>query len=130
MSHDLFRQAARTAMAQGPCALFEVSGGGGAAHRGRAVYAGANIENASFPEGWCAETTALAHYVMGGGGEIVEIAVVAERWTASRPAAAAASDWPSSPGRMRSCICATQGVVETNDHGRILPLGFRGDQLK
>ena len=40
--------------------------------------AGCNIEVASYPEGWCAEATMLGHYVMGGGGEITEIAVVAE----------------------------------------------------
>ena len=43
------------------------------------IYSGCNIENASFPEGWCAETTALSHYVMDGGGPIAEIAVVAEK---------------------------------------------------
>jgi cytidine deaminase len=31
------------------------------------IYAGCNIEIASYPEGWCAETTMLGHYVMGGG---------------------------------------------------------------
>ena len=44
------------------------------------IYTGCNVENASFPEGWCAETTALALYVMGGAGRITEIAVVAENW--------------------------------------------------
>src|SRR5690606_1336607 len=78
MSHDLF-EAAVAAMhkAHAPYSRFPV----GAALRtadGR-VFAGANIEVASYPEGWCAETTALAHYVMGGGGTITEIAVVAER---------------------------------------------------
>ena len=34
------------------------------------VYSGCNIEVASYPEGWCAETTMLGHYVMGGGGGI------------------------------------------------------------
>lgn len=40
-----------------------------------AVFTGANMENASYPEGWCAETSALAHMVMAGEGEIVEVAV-------------------------------------------------------
>jgi len=43
------------------------------------VYAGCNIENASFPEGWCAETTAIGHLVMGGGKRIVRAVVVASR---------------------------------------------------
>ena len=78
MSHDLF-DAAKAAMAKAyaPYSKFPV----GAAIRtedGR-VFAGANIEVASYPEGWCAETTALGHYIMGGGGKITEIAVIAER---------------------------------------------------
>lgn len=43
------------------------------------VYAGCNIENASFPEGWCAETTALGHMVMAGGRKAVAVVVVADR---------------------------------------------------
>ena len=78
MSHDLFL-AAKTAMAKAyaPYSKFPV----GAALRcddGR-VFSGANIEVAPYPEGWCAETTALGHYIMGGGGKITEIAVIAER---------------------------------------------------
>jgi cytidine deaminase len=48
-----------------------------------AVYAGTNVENASFPEGWCAETSALAHMVAaappGEGRRIAAVAVVADR---------------------------------------------------
>lgn len=43
------------------------------------VYCGANIENAAYPEGLCAEATAIANMVMGGGKAITEIAVIAEK---------------------------------------------------
>ena len=43
------------------------------------IYAGCNIENAAFPEGWCAETTAIGHLVMGGARRIVRAVVVASR---------------------------------------------------
>ncbi|SCM78188.1 conserved hypothetical protein [uncultured Pleomorphomonas sp.] len=43
------------------------------------VYCGCNVENASFPEGWCAETTAIGHLVMGGARRIVRAVVVASR---------------------------------------------------
>ncbi|MEM9205158.1 MAG: cytidine deaminase [Pseudomonadota bacterium] len=39
------------------------------------MYAGANIENASYPEGWCAETSAIAHMVCDWNGTIDRIAV-------------------------------------------------------
>ena len=43
-----------------------------------AVFAGANVENASFPEGWCAETSALAAMVAAGEREVAEVWVVAD----------------------------------------------------
>jgi cytidine deaminase len=43
------------------------------------IHAGCNIENAAYPEGWCAETTAIGHLIMGGGRRIVEALVIAER---------------------------------------------------
>ena len=41
-----------------------------------AIHAGCNIENASYPEGWCAETSAIAHMIMAGGRTIKEVCVV------------------------------------------------------
>jgi len=47
-----------------------------------AIYAGCNVENAAFPEGWCAETSAIAGMVVAGETEddrrIAEVVVVAE----------------------------------------------------
>jgi cytidine deaminase len=42
------------------------------------VHAGANIENAAYPEGLCAEAVALAHLVMAGGTRVMAAAVVAD----------------------------------------------------
>jgi cytidine deaminase len=48
-----------------------------------AVFAGTNVENASFPEGWCAETSAIAAMIAatppGVGRRIAAVAVVAGR---------------------------------------------------
>ena len=40
------------------------------------LHAGANIENAAYPQGLCAEAAALAHLVMAGGQRIVAAVVV------------------------------------------------------
>ena len=40
------------------------------------IHAGCNVENAAYPQGQCAEATAIGHLVMAGGARIVAAAVV------------------------------------------------------
>jgi len=40
------------------------------------IHAGCNVENAAYPQGWCAETSALAHLVTAGGRRVLAVAVV------------------------------------------------------
>ena len=42
------------------------------------LHAGANIENAAYPQGLCAEAAALAHLVMAGGQRVVAAVVVGQ----------------------------------------------------
>lgn len=75
MSRDLI-EAARAARlkAHAPYSKFRV----GAAVRdehGR-VFGGCNIENASYPQGWCAEPSAITALIIAGGREITEVAVL------------------------------------------------------
>ncbi|WP_114007646.1 cytidine deaminase [Cohaesibacter intestini] len=50
--------------------------------RAGSVHAGCNIENTAFPEGWCAETSAISAMIMACDGvesrEIVELVVIAD----------------------------------------------------
>jgi cytidine deaminase len=130
MSHDLF-EAAKAAMAKAyaPYSKFPV----GAALRtedGR-VFAGANVEVASYPEGWCAETTALAHYIMGGGGRITEIAVIAERVAKCSPCGGCRQRLAEfCRPETKLYLCDDGGVVETVTMGEMLPYGFQGEVLK
>ncbi|MBY0234671.1 MAG: cytidine deaminase [Burkholderiaceae bacterium] len=39
------------------------------------IHVGANIENAAYPQGWCAEATALGAMVMAGGREAKAVLV-------------------------------------------------------
>ena len=41
------------------------------------VHAGCNVENAAYPQGWCAETSAIAAMVAAGGRRIEAVAVCA-----------------------------------------------------
>jgi cytidine deaminase len=74
---ELF-DAAMTAMANAhaPYSNFPV----GAAVRAASgtVYAGCNVENAAYPQGWCAEASAIAAMVTAGEREIVEVLTVCQ----------------------------------------------------
>jgi homotetrameric cytidine deaminase len=76
---DALLRAADTAMrnAYAPYSSFKV----GAAVRAPsgAIYAGANVENVAYPQGACAEASALGALVAAGESAITAVAVVAER---------------------------------------------------
>ena len=42
------------------------------------IYAGCNVENAAYPQGWCAEASALAAMVSAGETEIVAVLTVCD----------------------------------------------------
>ena len=130
MADDLFR-AAREAMAKchAPYSRFPV----GAALRtadGR-IFSGGNIEVISYPEGWCAETTALSHYVMAGGGEITEIAVVAEKMDRITPCGGCRQRLAEFAGPdTKLYLCDQTGIVETVRLEDIFPRCFDTEVLK
>lgn len=129
-AEDLFN-AARAAMAKAhaPYSRFPV----GAAIRTKdgAIHAGANIEVISFPEGWCAETTAIGHMVMAGGGEIDEVAVIAEKMAKCTPCGGCRqrlAEFGTAATRIH--LCDETGVVETVTLGHLLPMAFESEALK
>ena len=124
MSADLFeaaREASRRCHA--PYSGFPV----GAALRtaSGAVHCGANMENAAYPEGWCAETSALAHMVMAGETEFTEIAVYAPRMAAITPCGGCRQRLAEFAGAdARVHLCDDDGVVRTVRLGELLPAAF------
>lgn len=89
------------------------------------IFAGCNVENASYPEGWCAETTALAHMVMAGEKRIVEVAVVARKMPLITPCGGCRQRLKEF-GTPKTLVhlCDAKGVVETVTLGDLLPLAF------
>ena len=75
MSDDLL-EAARQVMqkAYAPYSRFHV----GVALRAPdgSIHVGANVENAAYPQGWCAETSAIGALIAAGHTEIAEVAVI------------------------------------------------------
>ncbi|MFD1744600.1 cytidine deaminase [Rhizobium helianthi] len=129
MSHDLF-EAARDAMskAYAPYSKFPV----GAAIRADdgKVYVGANIENLSFPQGWCAEPTAIGNMVMGGGRKIVEMAVIAEKLALCPPCGGCRQKIAEFAGPdTRVYLCDEVGVQKTMTMEELLPFSFKTEIL-
>ena len=130
MPRDLF-EAARDAMARchAPYSKFPV----GAAIRAAdgSIHAGANIEVISFPEGWCAETTMLGHYVMAGGGEIAEICVVAEKMDRITPCGGCRQRLAEFAGpQTRIYLCDQSGIVEEMTMADMLPRAFDTEAVR
>ncbi len=129
MSHDLF-EAARAAMsfAHAPYSKFPV----GAAIRAEdgKIYAGANIENLSFPQGWCAEPTAISHMIMAGNKKIVEMAVIAEKLPLCPPCGGCRQKIAEfATAKTPIYLCDETGVKKTMTMDELLPHSFATDIL-
>ncbi|WP_306026797.1 cytidine deaminase [Stappia sp. MMSF_3263] len=90
------------------------------------IFAGCNVENASFPEGWCAETSALGAMVSAGGrpGDVVEVVVTADAVLCTpcggcrqRLAEFASDETPVH-------VCDTKGLRQTLTLAELLPARF------
>lgn len=129
MSADLIEAAiAAMANAYAPYSNFSV----GAAVRGASgrIYAGCNVENAAYPEGWCAETSAIAALVAAGETRIAEVAVAGPGDRLVTPCGGCRQ-------RLREFaaddvavhICGPEGLRKTVSLGELLPLSFGPDNL-
>ena len=94
------------------------------------LYVGANVENASFPEGLCAEAAAIAAMIAGGARLIGEMAVVAEGAEPAPPCGgcrqrvAEFAD-PATPIHLATVAGARRSVTL----GELLPLAFAAKNL-
>jgi homotetrameric cytidine deaminase len=92
------------------------------------VHVGSNVENASYPQGQCAETSAIGALIAAGHTQITEVAVTAERMDICPPcggcrqrlAEFASLDTPVYLGR-------PGGPRENTTVGELLPLAFELD---
>jgi cytidine deaminase len=93
-------------------------------------YAGANVENAAYPQGQCAEASAIGALVAGGGGRIAEVVVAAPSRELCTPCGGCrqrlreftADDAPIH-------LIDLERVRRTTSLGELLPLSFGPDHL-
>jgi cytidine deaminase len=130
LQRDALVAAARAVRAQAyaPYSRFAV----GAAvldEQGR-IHAGCNVENAAYPQGWCAETSALAVMVAAGGRRVLAVAVCAVAGEPVTPCGGcrqkirefAAADCPV-------WIADEEALRASHTLGDLLPCSFGPDHL-
>lgn len=125
MSHELF-EAAKKAMqfSHSPYSKFPV----GAAIRAEdgKIYLGTNIENLSFPQGWCAEPSAISAMIMGGSKKITEIAVIAEKLALCPPCGGCRQKIAEfATPKTRIYLCDEVGVQKVMTMEELLPFSFQ-----
>jgi cytidine deaminase len=117
--------AARQAMRQSHSPYSEFPVGAAIMSESGVIYGGCNVENASFPEGWCAETSAIAHMIRAGERKIVELAVVAEKMPRITPCGGCRQrirEFGSAATRIH--LCDSSGVVESLTLDQLFPRSF------
>ncbi len=93
-------------------------------------YAGANVENAAYPQGQCAEASALGAMVAGGGGEVAEVVVAAPSREECAPCGGCRQRLrefaaPATPIHLADL----ERVRRSTTLGELLPLSFGPDAL-
>ena len=95
------------------------------------VHAGANIENAAYPQGLCAEAAALAHLVVAGGRRIRAAAVVGEGEQPVTPCGGCRQKLREFAGEDLPVIVAdARGIRLRTTLGALLPHSFGPDHLQ
>jgi cytidine deaminase len=98
--------------------------------RGR-IHAGANVENAAYPQGWCAEASALAVMVAAGGRRVRAVLVLADSPLLTTPCGGCRQKLAEFAGA--DCpvhVAGLRGVRRSFTLGELLPEAFRSANLK
>ena len=94
------------------------------------LYAGCNVENASYPVGQCAEATAIGAMVAAGDRQIVELVLLTEGARPCSPCGRCRqqlAEFARPDARIH--LCGPEGAQVTTTLGDLLPLPFGPDTL-
>lgn len=94
------------------------------------IFAGANVENAAYPQGQCAEASAIGAMVTAGEREITEVLVVGGSDGLCTPCGGCRQRLAEFAGLdVTVHVCGPEGLRRTVTLGELLPLSFSGRNL-
>jgi cytidine deaminase len=94
------------------------------------LYGGCNVENAAYPQGLCAEATAVGVMVADGETKISEVLVMAQNAQLVMPCGGCRQRLREFAGDATQIfICGPEGLRCTVTLGELLPLSFGPDHL-
>jgi cytidine deaminase len=95
------------------------------------IHGGCNIENAAYPQGWCAETSAIAAMIMSGGHAIAEMAVIGTGDLLCTPCGGCRQKIREfAKGNVKIHMCGQDGKVkQTFTLDELLPASFGPENL-
>ena len=95
-----------------------------------AVHTGANIENAAYPQGCCAEASAISALVMSGGQQIQKIAVAGRGEVLCTPCGGCRQKIREfGSAQTEILICDETGLRQSFTLDELLPHSFGPDNL-
>ncbi len=96
------------------------------------VFGGCNIENASYPQGWCAEPSAISALVMAGGTRITEVAVMGNGDALCTPCGGCRQKIREFADATTKIHCCTETgeLIRTFTLDELLPYSFGPEHLK
>lgn len=127
-SHKNLIEAALAARKNAHCPYSGYAVGAAVTDERGLTHIGCNVENASFPEGCCAETSAIAAMVAAGGRRIDSIAIVGGKKSSGR-----SSSKSSSIDELDNCTpcggCRQRIAEFADDDTRIILVTPEGDAM-
>jgi cytidine deaminase len=116
------------ANAHAPYSNFKV---GAVVRAANGLYAGANVENAAYPVGWCAEPSAISAMIAAGDTRILEIVVMGDGPELCTPCGGCRQKLREfADVNVEIHVCGPEGLRRTFTLGELLPYDFGPGHLK
>lgn len=94
-----------------------------------AIHAGANVENASYPVGLCAERAAIAVAIAAGAKRVLAVSIATGLTRPASPCGMCRQALAEVAGDVPVRLVGRTGVVEEHRLAALLPRGFGGAEL-